>query len=201
MRMTLCLILVTLLLTVGGCQPMPVNDSVSESEATPAVPSVEPSHFLTEQELVTQIKNLDENIDCFYRLVTVPAALEFDSYTVRANYIDWWYRISSIDTTTTSDIGTGGYIYLRWHLGDGQTWLDNDQNAAAMGITEIQAGDRTYEYYIGDTAKPRLYGIRWLQDGYLFEISIPEDFITTNGNLDDALLLKYTELTMVVIDK
>jgi hypothetical protein len=63
---------------------------------------------------------------------------------------------------------------------------------------EIQAGGKSYEYYVGDTTNPKLYGIRWLQDGYLFELSIPEEYIVNDGKLDEALLLKYTELDEVI---
>jgi hypothetical protein len=94
-------------------------------------------------------------------------------------------------------------IYLRWFLGDGQVWIDNDPNALAMGMTEIKVGERTYEYYAGDAQgnDSRLFGIRWLQDGYLFEISILEEFIIEDGGLDETLLLKYTELSKVIIEK
>ena len=54
--------------------------------------------------------------------------------------------------------------------------------------------------YLSAVSALLLVIIRWLQDSYLFKISIPEDIITTNGNIDDVILLKYTELIMVVID-
>ena len=197
MKKILSLMLVASLFIFTSCNTKTEDSITSDREVAPSSdPALGYPTLFTEQELMAHLTSIEEAIDHYYRLTSVPVDMEFMRYTYRPSYIDWYYRIPS---NNSYEIGLDGYIYLRWFLGDGQTWLDNDQNALAMGRTEIKVGERTLEYYVGDTVNPKLYGIRWLQDGYLFEISIPEEYIVKNGEIDESLLLKYTDLSKVII--
>ena len=144
------------------------------------------------------MKGLADDIYCYYRLANIPADLEFDSYSSYNSYVDWWYNIPEISVQAR-------FVYLRWYFSEnGQEWLNNDLSENGAGRSELHIGEVTYYYLLvdeQDVGWPRLYDVIWLHDGYLFSINIPEESITTNGELDKLLLLNYTGLSKVMIDK
>jgi len=163
----------------------------------PPLTSTEPQYFSTEQALAEYLKKLSDDTDHFYRLTAVPTGLKFDSYSSYFSYVDWWYHIPEVNVQTR-------FIYLRWHfLGNGQEWLNNDLSENGAGRIELQVGELTYYYLLvdeQDVGWPKFYDIIWLYDGYMFSMNIPEGSITTNGELDELLLLKFTELSKVRIN-
>jgi len=181
----------------GTTDTIPMIEGSLQQNPQPPVTSTEPQHFSTEQALAEYLKEFSDDTDHYYRLAAVPTGLEFDSYSSYYSYVDWWYYIPEVSAQAR-------IIYLRWHfLGNGQEWLDNDLNGNGAGRTELQIGEITYYYLLvdePDVGWPKLYDIIWLYDGYLFSMNIPEESITTNGELDELLLLKYTELSKVMIE-
>lgn len=192
-KTSLFLIATIMLIVFAGCQPKHAGDFVSG----PA--DMAPPHFATEQELVEHLRSMDGDIktDCYYRLNTVPVDMKFDSYSSYFSYVDWWFNDPAIREETR-------FIYLRWFFSDnGRELLENDLKENGAGRTELQVGERTFYYLLVDEPDigwPKLYDIEWLHDGYLFCMNIPEKYITTTGNLDESLLLKYTELNRILID-
>jgi hypothetical protein len=164
----------------------------------PPETTIEPQHFTSEQALADYLYELDSGTDYYYRLVNIPTGLEFDSFSSYDSYVDWWYTISEVSAQAR-------FIYLRWYfLGNGQEWLNNDLSGNGAGRIEFEAGGVTYYYLLvdgQDVGWPRLYDVIWLNDGYLFSINIPEESITTNGELNESLLLHYTDVCMVMIDR
>ena len=187
------IVTVVMLLISAGCQPKQENNFVSGPG------DMEPTHFETEQDLVAYLKSLsgDEKINYCYRLANVPVDMNFESYSSYFRYVDWWFYNPNISEEAR-------FIYLRWYFSrDGQELLENDLNENGAGRIKLKIGDKTYYYLLvdeSDVGWPKLYDIEWLQDGFLFGINIPEDYIASNGKLEETLLLKYTELNQVHIE-